>query len=400
MKHTLFIFFVALLGTHLTFAQDFNDPLNHCDKVLEDGIRDTLNVQTLNMFRGYLRQSINYSLDQLRSAVQSNDTSLGIPLPVVDAIVSASAQNTYNNHLFEELRQRYSSDTTIDLNQQDAQSFTLSVVNRNLLDRWLECIGLLGQRENKLMYFVSGKENEIFAVTFIYRPQSDTDSDHATVQELTVIGGSDVNAPVRIRAGAVLRQFTGYTQTFRRKDPSAATSIRLDLAGQGSVQVIVPGLKRQDVLPVGTILASTLPWPQFAESVGDQGAFKAGQNKWAPCDSRSILGSELARLGGIGNAPDLRGIFLRGLNKFSTEEPNAVQRDPEPNRIAGSYQGDTFASHSHSFGFAMGDHDGEPNHFPHRANRQVAGFGADTSAVGGSETRPKNVAVFYYVKIN
>lgn len=113
--------------------------------------------------------------------------------------------------------------------------------------------------------------------------------------------------------------------------------------------------------------------------------------------SRTTYAALFAKIGttyGVGdgsttfNLPDYRGYFLRG-----TSDDASV--DPDGPRAAGSFQDDAFESHVHSIptwdtGFGSANN--------------IRGYGAtqhssrDTNATGGSETRPKNIAVAYYIR--
>ena len=119
---------------------------------------------------------------------------------------------------------------------------------------------------------------------------------------------------------------------------------------------------------------------------------------WIKCNGAAVSNTAYAALWGVigstyntgGEAagtfrvPDLRGEFARGWDDG---------RGLDAGRVFGSAQLDDFKSHNHSFGFA---------------NR---GLGADscgtgysgtatyvTSTVGGTETRPKNVALLACIK--
>lgn len=81
------------------------------------------------------------------------------------------------------------------------------------------------------------------------------------------------------------------------------------------------------------------------------------------------------------------GRFLRG-RCLSGE----TCHDPDGTRTAGGVQADDFKSHTHAqyaeyFNFSSGGGS--------IMGRGVAGAGGGTSATGGAETRPKNVAVLY-----
>ncbi|MFI5159218.1 MAG: hypothetical protein ACHQF4_10160 [Sphingobacteriales bacterium] len=161
---------------------------------------------------------------------------------------------------------------------------------------------------------------------------------------------------------------------------------------------------------LGTIVASVLEYDKFAIINGDPAVIDPKTSKWIPADGRNITNSDLAGKTGILKAPDLRGRFLRGLNTFfnNGQPPLSVNSadtdDPSSNRKAGDFQDDELKSHSHtvndnsaSFAFRTAGMGIQSN------NGQQVQFGKPNISInptGGSETRPKNIAVYYYIKIN
>lgn len=189
--------------------------------------------------------------------------------------------------------------------------------------------------------------------------------------------------------------------------------------------------KVEKLMPLGTIIASELGYSEFCLAIGDS-PFWSTKNTWAPADGRGVQGSEYSRI--RSNVPDLRGVFLRGLNNFypnnaGAGDLNLLQLDPDPNRQPGKFQIDATrmpnesfliskdGEHSHKFegktvNLGGDSHYGEyvdagsndlsagktytPSGFVKRQNSAH-----DHTIQGGdAETRPKNVAIYYYVKIN
>nr|VFK21438.1 MAG: hypothetical protein BECKLPF1236B_GA0070989_12553 [Candidatus Kentron sp. LPFa] len=216
---------------------------------------------------------------------------------------------------------------------------------------------IVGAKENDIFCRIDSAENEIFSVTFTYLPE-ESDSLLIQVAGLTVTGGGVRHVPVRIKEGTNFHRYIDYAQFFKRTDPRKDISIQLDFVGRPGLTILVPALKPQDIIPVGTIVPSVLNWGEYAEAANDEEAYDPKINKWAPCDGRSILGSELAGAwGGHTKAPDLRGVFLRGLNQFDIDEEDFFpadsvsdeQKDPDSGREAGDFQGDTVGKHQHIY---------------------------------------------------
>lgn len=97
------------------------------------------------------------------------------------------------------------------------------------------------------------------------------------------------------------------------------------------------------------------------------------------------------------NLPDYRGVFLRGQNNSSGNDPDSASRTAlatggNTGDNVGSYQSHQLQSHNHSLPAA----DGRFNDASGALSRQ--GTGTVSGSTGGNETRPKNVNVNYIIK--
>lgn len=99
---------------------------------------------------------------------------------------------------------------------------------------------------------------------------------------------------------------------------------------------------------------------------------------------------------GNNGTPDLRGVFLRGLNTFDaglTVRSDGSQDPDGAGRTIGNYQPDQFRSHTHTtqrgdWGSMMGG--GTPD--------DIGWYATNTGAAGGNETRPRNVALIFCMR--
>jgi hypothetical protein len=152
-------------------------------------------------------------------------------------------------------------------------------------------------------------------------------------------------------------------------------------------------------LPIGTIVPSMLQPTKFAKEVGDLDRVTM---KWVLADGeKDITNSLYAQLSGNTRPPDLRGMFLRGMNF------NGNGQDPEKDRIAGEYQEDALHEHTHNTNalaiqWKAGGSWEEGQGIRHNPNNKwiVATVTEVKDARTAKETRPKNVAVYFYIKIN
>ncbi len=135
--------------------------------------------------------------------------------------------------------------------------------------------------------------------------------------------------------------------------------------------------------PIGTIIQSILTESQFQSIKG---------NKWVRMSGQSIAGSDLNSLTGISNLPDMitNSAFVR-------------QASVEGN--IGVFQADTIVSHSHTTTVSVRDLSGSA---PSGDTTICGASGATTNTIasnntgstGGSETRPKNYQMNFFIKIN
>jgi len=149
---------------------------------------------------------------------------------------------------------------------------------------------------------------------------------------------------------------------------------------------------------IGDVKYSVLDPEKFKEKNGEG---------WVLMDDRDIKGSDLHKLTGLDKLPDARGIFIRGMNLDRKSE----EGDAEGNRPLGKYQKDSFAKHSHKFNDAyfadatpncnekygknwLGEKDGDVD------NRICDNLEKETEPVGEKETRPRNIALYTYIKIS
>jgi len=164
-------------------------------------------------------------------------------------------------------------------------------------------------------------------------------------------------------------------------------------------------------VPVGTIMA------YGGDTANMDAANRLREQGWLPCNGISVSREEYQELyNALGSAfgsisdttfqvPDMRGLFLRGVDQGSTRDPEAGSRQaPAPNGNAGdkvgSVQEDQLKTHKHTVnaahaGLTGGRSTGDPI--------AVAGWaknfaGKEVDAAGGAETRPKNIYVNWIIK--
>ncbi len=176
--------------------------------------------------------------------------------------------------------------------------------------------------------------------------------------------------------------------------------------------------REMKALPIGTIIASMLQFDKFQNVAG---------NTWKPTDGRKVSKtSKYAKLTGNTTLPDLRGMFLRGLNQFDPRmgPRNDKYKDPDgsrrkagkpqkdatslPKNKKSPFTGNTASAGDHSHIYFKARSEGAKSGSRSRASSEASTTGSSgdhthtvlITAGGDSETRPVNIAVFYYIKID
>jgi hypothetical protein len=163
---------------------------------------------------------------------------------------------------------------------------------------------------------------------------------------------------------------------------------------EGAKQRAIDDIKKLQVsvqsseLPVGTIIASLLKPEKFQTLYGD---------KWILADGRNIIGTPLSEAIQKESIPDLGGRFLRAINTKS----DLKTQDSDGTREPGAFQPDAFARHDHEgkrvpWGWLSWRANGK-DEFWDRNGGKYQDY--RTSLEGGDETRPRNIAAYFYIKI-
>jgi len=176
---------------------------------------------------------------------------------------------------------------------------------------------------------------------------------------------------------------------------------------QANQQLLVAQRQALDLVPPGTVTA-------FAGAVEPPG--------WLFCDGRVLAKGDprYRRLfDAIGTAyggdaspgfqiPDYRGAFLRGVDGGSGRDPEAATRTAmgrngtgNAGAVVGSYQADALGAHAHAIKGVFLEANGGTGFDGHgfRSNSRQNDHDFGTRDAGGPETRPKNVAVNFLIKL-
>ncbi len=172
---------------------------------------------------------------------------------------------------------------------------------------------------------------------------------------------------------------------------------------------------------VGDVKYSILNPTQFAAENG---------TCWVPMDGRNIFGKKLATILGASTIPNVSGLFLRAQEYTDSNDP-----DRSPSSAVAQTQSDGLGSHGHSYSLTASgttngagahshtfnnatDDGGEtdsgeaeryqrPNHrtdntssVPNHEHSFSGTVSGTINNAGGSETRPKNMNLYVYIRVD
>jgi hypothetical protein len=228
----------------------------------------------------------------------------------------------------------------------------------NQLQAYIACLDLCGkqiageQNNSGLFYLIGGDESDIFYTQVYFKnPLPGTKitlAEDARYTNVEPIDGLIYEKDLEIVNG---KRFTQY---FKRINSEKPASIAFNLEEGIFFDVkpieLPPAPKGGIGVPVGTIIASTLDYTAFLKANNLDRVDNTNMSKaiWIPCDGRDENGSQYSRYGRI---PDLRGVFLRGINEYGVPYTGVGQvsddrKNPQDKR-GGEFQEDAFQGHNH-----------------------------------------------------
>lgn len=385
-----------------------------CNIALEKNTQDQFEATTSSSFIQALSTVFSQSFDFWDSGEWKKDQRIasGGSYAVYSGFFDGSQSTEEKRKRFEEMKTFYTSNKNISLS--DYKFYSQKIASGKAYESWLDCKKICINEDLVLLdKTVSG--NEII-VNLFWKHRNTTDQKRVlsiVTSNATQLEGGNLGKDTMI-AGQ-----NTYTGRFRRDIPTQDASIKINVSEYPTDPIIIPGIEIESPAsnyPIGTIIASVLDWKRFCK-VNNQSDVLDYSNKvkckWAPADGRSVVGS---MYGTIENkVPDLRGVFLRGINEYGVPSSEVTvlqdnQKNPEDTK-AGGFQEDNIRAHSHQITVVrdprLGYRNGisgagynTGNEYTEATISNNLSYSFSTLPSGSQETRPKNVTVYYYIKIN
>ena len=300
------------------------------------------------------------------------------------------------------------------LAQYDYEKVSQSLINKTPYTTFTQCVVNTCSQGLFTNYEVTG---DLIVVTVRWILQGTPNQ--TTSLSIDPVVANAMPIDFNFHKGVVLKPNSSISGLFRRIDNRQNVIVSLNFQNFSTQQVNIPKTAFQNTsIPVGSIVASTLDYANFCSLNEIPQNGDNTETTWVPADGRNVSGSVYAKRSAT--VPDLRGTFLRGLNAFDpVNNPpfaDGRQRDPD-NRSVGILQTQDIQGHTHSISDPGHSHGidiavanmGGSGTVAYRPIGQGslssigskgAGTGISVQSNNGVETRPTNLAVYYYIKIN
>jgi hypothetical protein len=389
----IFLFCAAFVLCFQTFAQD-------CDKLLEGGLYSFTNMTNTGSFSSDLRTY--YLSEQFKTDMKSGKWGGSLTIPVEGVPISLGAN--FSDDQYSEFRNKVLQTTQFSIKSDFFKTSFSTMPNTNLYQAYVECQRIYSDVSKT--GFIQGTNIEtentvVFAI--YYRKQAPNDPMPIVKSFNVEPAGSVISG--NLIAGQKLNTFSLLVTCKRDQDKDLILSLQTDRGLLVSKSVAEGSYTSSSNVPIGTVITSFLSFDQFSAATKNNekspgSIWTSAKSKWAPCDGRPIPTSKYSTFASQPNAPDLRGVFLRGLNSFDpayTVGPSIPQQlNPDSNPLGG-FQDEAFKVHNHG-GFNSGGGSSGPRS-AYSIDTNVEGRW-EKANVGGNETRPKNLSIYYYIKIN
>lgn len=389
-----------------------------CSGPLSADLKNKVNEVKYKNFKQWLYQYFEKSETDRQASKSNNEFNLdatfgaivkAIPIKFELGIGSSSSSESQRYYtLYQQyMQQHYLSDEQLNM------IFT-EVFSDNQLAGYKACLNLCSNsNSNGIFYNISDNTTDQFYITITFRSTSGggkiTFKGNAVYSNLEPIGGLVFKDNLVIKNGQSAIQF------FKRIDPYKIASFGFSVKENVTVNPIEleATKKSQNNMPIGMIVASVLSYDSFLDVNNVDSKDRGDMSKvtWIPCDGRFEGKSKYSKFSG-GQIPDLRGLFLRGANSYGVDFPNVgLVADDHKNKDEkgiGIYQEDQYKNHKHLIREAWGFRTDRGVEVPFVGSNQRPTSGEIGSVTetyrssdgSDNETRPKNVSVYYYIKIN
>lgn len=406
MRLTLLVFIAFLFS-----FESSGQPCSICSDALKNGTKDEFKKETSHSLDETINTLYTYEYEYWESYSSSNSNSTGL-----NAGFKLFSLGFDNSSSREEKKDKFNKDKNSylysrSLAQDDFEKISQSLINKTPYNTFLDCVKATCGNGIFIDYETTG-DNILITATWV---KTSGPGESTVLKNLTIANATPID--FNFKNGITLKPFNSLSGLFKRDNPKEDVIVSFDFENFPTKQVRIKKSKNQNQsTPIGTIVSSILDFASFCSLNEIPSSGDNSELIWVPADGRTVTGSIY---GGLqAKVPDLRGVFLRGLNKFdmlnNPPYTRNEQLDTDNSRLSNSFQNEATKDHTHHFpdnlyfvsikrpaelnaGIAAG------NLFDDGGTKGISRPQINSTSSmkdPGTETRPKNIAVFYYIKIN
>jgi len=406
-KSILFFAFILLVGYELNAQIEGCDCSGALDKDLKDKSASYNSREVKEWFYKYFssKETERKKIKKEKKSEWGLDVVIEqIPIGFNSNSSSKQEDNFYKQIEREVINEGFFSDKQLEIVVTD-------VFSVNQLAAYSRCLETC-DNQNGVINFIGGDPDEVFYYKVVFK--STSGGTQITLNEDIRFTNCEPVDGLIFKKGYQIKNGQSAIQYFKRTNKDKVVLLALNVVEPISVKPveISSSTKKDNFVPVGTIIASILDFPTFCRINGiDQDMSKSS---WLPCDGRDIQGKSVYADAGSSKTPDLRGVFLRGVNVMYPDNrgaatPQEGQLNPQ-NINAGVFQDDAFQGHGHNkvtgcqintnacgtFGLAAANRSAGNESETITTPTTLSGYGNVRMA---DETRPNNVSMYYYIKV-
>ena len=411
MKRTILFLLICLTSISFIYAQN----CSICSEALKQGTKDEFFKETKHSLDETVNTLYSYDYEFWENYEKSSNksSSLDAAFKVFTLGFGSSSSSSEKRETFNKQKSTYLYSRS--LAQNDYEKISQSLVSKIPYNSFIECIKNTCGNGIFVEHETTG-DDIIITVRWVIT-QGNPNQETTLKTDPTVANATPIN--YNLVKGVKLKPNNSISALYKRVDPKQDAVFSYDFEHFSTAKATVKRANYQNTtLPVGSIVASTLDYSTFC-SINDI-PLKGDNSEitWVPADGRNVAGSIYGDR--QKNVPDLRGTFLRGLNIFDPlNNPSYArpqQKDPDNRTVNDLQMQDvqphphpvTDNGHTHNIGLAQVGVGGSgtvayrPAGFGTSVNLGVPAAPANITVNNnaGAETRPTNIAVYYYIKIN
>jgi hypothetical protein len=411
MKNLIFgvcLFFASLFSS---FAQELPEAINACNNFLDKDIRTKYTSYDRSAAKAWFYEYFKSDSEKRQSMKKNRRDEFGFNA-VVDAVPiggKAGTSGSSEKDIFSKIETEAINEGYV--SNENMKLLITTYVPNEAFTSYNNCLtmagGVLMANSAGVKASIVSESDDIVILKLEYN--SSPAGKNITIANADYTGGDAMHGKKLTPGKIIADRLVIYEQIKRETAQDLTITINFKEAGVDGFSKTISSTTKKSLeikVPIGTVISSLLPYKAFMEVNGFKETTNLSLLTWVPCDGRTVSSSLYAKNGGGENAPDLRGVFLRGINDYMVPGagPSMAERLNSEKKVAGEFQADGVKKHTHNqiWGQKNSGIAGTVAQGNNLADFKSYTMKQTTSENEGAaaETRPKNITVYYYIKIN